>query len=151
MTIFDLDLIARGGRGVYTSDMTVAAAIHRVLVVEDDESSQEFYRHFFGTLHAREFEWTLASSGEKAQLVLGSRRFDAIVLDWCLPRMSGLALLNELRGDPDTRQTPILVVTSRTDPEDRARALSSGADGYIIKPFLAGDLRARLAEALDRR
>lgn len=150
MTTFDLDLIARGGCGVYTSDMTVAAAIKRILVVEDDESSQEFYRHFFGSLHAGEFEWTLAGSAEKAQAVLSTARFDAVVLDWRLPRMSGLALLNALRGDLETRDVPVLVVTSCSDFEDRARALASGADGFIVKPFEPEFLRARLGEALSR-
>lgn len=126
----------------------------RILVIEDDESTQELYRLFFETLHPKEFTWALATTGGRAMSLLRARAeapFDAAILDWDLPDMPGLDLLVRLRRDPATTDLPIVVVTARDELEQRVLGLENGADDYFVKPVVLDELRARLRGLLSRR
>lgn len=73
--------------------------------------------------------------------------YDAIVLDWMLPKMSGLAVLDQLRR---SKSTPVLILTARDAVDDRVAGLDTGADDYLAKPFELSELLARI-RALIRR
>ncbi len=76
--------------------------------------------------------------------------FDAVILDLMLPDGDGLDLCRELRGEPRTRQLPILMLTARGEPMDRVVGLELGADDYLPKPFEPRELLARLRAILRR-
>jgi two-component system OmpR family response regulator len=126
----------------------------RILVIEDDESSQESYKLFFETLHSKEFAWALAPNGGRAFSLLRARDeapFDAVILDWNLPDMRGLDILVRLRRDPATCDLPVVVVTGREELRERVLGLENGADDYFVKPVELDELLARLRGLVKRR
>jgi two-component system OmpR family response regulator/two-component system response regulator QseB len=118
----------------------------RVLVVEDDPLLGD-------ALHAglRELgnvvDWV--RDGVSASGALQVERYDAVVLDLGLPRLSGLDLLQRLRDRDD--RTPVLILTARDTVPDRIHGLDAGADDYLVKPFDMGELAARLRAIIRRR
>lgn len=90
----------------------------------------------------------VALDGEKGYWLATSNRYDAIILDVMLPKMSGLDILEKLRDTGN--DTPILLLTAMDAVDDRVRGLSMGADDYLTKPFDMAELIARL-QALHRR
>jgi len=76
-----------------------------------------------------------AADGVMALEILGRCRFDAILLDTVMPRMDGLTVLRTLRSDPDTADTPVLVLSGLADIAHLERAVEAGASGYVTKPF----------------
>lgn len=91
---------------------------------------------------------TPAPDGSLAQTHLESGRFDAVILDLGLPRVSGLQVLQALRRR--TSALPVLVLTARDGIEDRVQGLNAGADDYLTKPFSMAELQARLSALLRR-
>lgn len=115
-----------------------------ILIVEDDADVVRVARAY---LERDGFEVAVESDGES-----GLRRALAdtpalVVLDWMLPRMSGLEVLRELRR---TRPTPVILLTARTDELDRVIGLEVGADDYVVKPFSPRELVARVRAVLRR-
>lgn len=88
-----------------------------------------------------------ASDGKTGHFKATSWEYDAIVLDWMLPEMSGIELLRNLRK---TKATPVLLLTARDSIQDRVFGLDHGADDYLVKPFELKELLARV-RALIRR
>lgn len=119
--------------------------ISRVLVVEDDPGVLEL-----ATYHLRRagFEVVEAASAEAAWEHLGA--VDAVVLDRMLPGESGGAFLGRLRRDARFGSLPVLFLTARASEVDRVGGLDAGADDYLVKPFSAAELSARV-RALIRR
>jgi len=105
----------------------------KILVVEDDESFQDFYKEFFKTFHKNEFVWHLAPSGEAALEYLARNEVDLIVLDWTLPGISGLETLSRVRKKD--RFVLTILVTAHAKPEDVCAGLDKGADDYLTKPY----------------
>ena len=119
----------------------------RILVVEDEEALSELLDYNLG----REgFGVTLARDGEEALLKVAEERFDAVILDWMLPNVSGIEVCRQLRANPETRGVPVIMLTARAEEGDRIRGLETGADDYVIKPFSMGELAARLRAVLRR-
>ncbi len=117
----------------------------RVLVVEDDERvARLIERALAGEGHAVD----IATSGEEAIWFASERPFDVIVLDVVIPSPDGIEVTRRLRHAEDW--TPILLLTGKTDVEDRVRGLDAGADDYLPKPFSVAELTARI-RALNRR
>ncbi len=117
----------------------------RVLVIEDDEKIQAFVSK---GLRQDGHTVDTASTGSEGHNLWETNRYDAVVLDVMLPELNGLALLKKMRnrGDP----TPVLVLSAKSDVDDRVSGLESGADDYMIKPFSFSELSARL-HAITRR
>ena len=117
----------------------------RVLVIEDNRRLAALLRQGL-----REEGWTveLAHDGRAGLERLEDCRPDAIVLDWMLPELDGVAVLRALRRDGD--RTPVLMLTARDTIEHRIEGLDAGADDYLVKPFALDELLARL-RALVRR
>ncbi|MGZ8259128.1 MAG: response regulator [Caldimonas sp.] len=117
----------------------------RILIVEDEPELRRFEAM---TLEREGFDVYQAASAERALVELGTRRVDMLVLDLGLPDGDGVDVIRQLRGWSDI---PVIVVSARTDESDKIEALDAGADDYLIKPFGAGELTARVRAHLRRR
>lgn len=120
----------------------------RIVVVEDDA---DILRLLELRLTRAGHQVTCAEDGVEGLEAVQRDHPDAVVLDWMMPRMSGLDLCRELRGDPELSSTPVLMLTAKTQPQDMACALASGADDYLMKPFVSADFLARVDALLERR
>lgn len=116
----------------------------RLMLLEDDLILGEGLRDFL-QLEGHRVDWAkrLAEA-----TTLGSRGYDALLVDWQLPDGSGLAWVKELRDRGDT--TPVLMLTARDLLQDRIAGLDTGVDDYLVKPFRAEELSARI-RAVRRR
>lgn len=116
-----------------------------LLVVEGDFASAD---RLCGELRANGFQTVAAFSGEDGLAVLQARSFDIILLDWLLPRGNGLDMLRTLRAREE--RTPVFLTNTSDAVEDRILAFESGADDYLVKPFILPDLLARIRARLRR-
>jgi len=118
-----------------------------VLVVEDEPALSTLLRY---NLEKEGFAVSEARDGEDALLQLKEAKPDAVLLDWMLPRLSGLELCRQIRRAPAWRDLPVIILTARGEEGDRVRGLDSGADDYVVKPFSTGELIARLRAVIRR-
>lgn len=118
----------------------------RILVVDDDDLMLTFYKSLFSR-YQDEFSPVFAESGEEALSQLKTQKFDAAILDWDMPHLSGLNILKAIRANLGTRALRIVIVSGRTDPHDRTHALKSGADAFLSKPFEVEELLAFLRKS----
>ncbi|KPP81356.1 MAG: two component phosphate responsive signal transduction system response regulator PhoB [Oceanicaulis sp. HLUCCA04] len=118
-----------------------------VLVVEDEDALAELLQY---NLKKEGFRVTAAADGEEAMILVDERQPDLILLDWMLPKVSGIEVCRRLRSRQETRNIPIIMLTARGEEADRIRGLDTGADDYIIKPFLMKELFARVRAILRR-
>ena len=118
----------------------VSATAPLVLVVEDTPDLRQFVAQTLG----REFRVEAAQDGMEGLLKAEALRPDVIVTDIMMPRMSGDVLVRELRSQAALEDTPILLLSARADDALRVQLLSSGAQDYVVKPFLASELVARV-------
>ena len=117
----------------------------RIVVVEDEPAIR---RGVADALRASGYEVTEAGDGVKGLADAGRPGIDLVLLDLLLPRMSGLDVLTDLRR---TRPTlPVIILTARGTEDDRVRGLKMGADDYVVKPFSAKELLARVEAVLRR-
>lgn len=119
----------------------------RVLVVDDEAPVVELLRY---NLEQAGYHVHVATDGEDALLTAEEVKPDVILLDWMLPRLSGIEVCRRLRRAPLTRNTPILMLTARDGEGDRIRGLDTGADDYVPKPFSPQELLARVRAVLRR-
>jgi two-component system response regulator MprA len=117
----------------------------RVLVVEDDDEIADVLRR---SLRQEGHEVRTAADGVEALDVAVEFVPDLVILDLGLPRLDGVEVLRRLRAEGDV---PILILTARSETEDRVGGLDSGADDYIVKPFERQELLARIRALLRRR
>ncbi|HCR66815.1 MAG: phosphate regulon transcriptional regulatory protein PhoB [Oceanicaulis sp.] len=118
-----------------------------VLVVEDEDALSELLQY---NLKKEGFRVSLAADGEEAMMLVEERQPDVVVLDWMLPKISGIEVCRRLRSRHETRNLPIIMLTARGEEADRIRGLDTGADDYIVKPFLMKELFARVRAVLRR-
>src|SRR5256885_9679083 len=116
----------------------------RVLVVEDDEATRGALR---ALLDDAGYLCDEASDGELAVAAMRGARFDLVLLDLGLPGMSGVDVHRQLRQDPRTRFLPIVFLTAHSDREVKLAELEAGAEDFIIKPYDADELLARVGAA----
>ncbi|KAA6184617.1 response regulator [Thiohalocapsa marina] len=119
------------------SDDGAAETARRVLLVEDSITTRLQERRI---LEAAGYQVVTAADGLDAWGKLSSQRFDAVVSDIEMPRMSGLELTGRIRGDRRLAELPVILVTSLAKEQDRRRGLELGADAYISKPEFEQDL-----------
>lgn len=117
----------------------------RVLLVEDDELLGDAVKAGL-TQFGYVVDWL--KDGESARQILKSEKFELIILDLGLPKLSGLGFLQAIRQEGNA--TPVIILTARDSIEDRVKGLDSGADDYLTKPFDLDELSARI-RALVRR
>jgi two-component system KDP operon response regulator KdpE len=117
----------------------------KVLVIEDEAEIRRFVRL---SLELEGFDVFEADGVKRGLIEAGTRRPDLVVLDLGLPDGDGVDLIRDLRTWSDV---PVLVLSARTTEEDKIGALDAGADDYLVKPFSAGELLARVRAHLRRR
>ncbi len=118
-----------------------------VLVVEDEDALATLLHY---NLEKEGYRVSLAADGEEALTQIDEQLPDLIVLDWMLPKVSGIEVCRRLRGRAETRNVPIIMLTARGEETDRIRGLDTGADDYIVKPFSMVELTARIRAVLRR-
>ena len=116
----------------------------RILLVEDEDHIRRFVRL---TLSAQGYEVFEAASLQRGLIEAGTRRPDLLVLDLGLPDGDGLTLIRDLRT---WSAIPVIVLSARSAEIDKIQALDAGADDYLVKPFGAGELLARVRAQLRR-
>lgn len=116
----------------------------RVLVIEDEPGLLDAIGK---TLREEGYAVDLAADGEEGLYKATAWEYDAVILDLMLPKLDGWQVL---RGIRKSKRTPVLILTARDAVGDRVRGLDGGADDYLVKPFVLGELLARL-RALIRR
>jgi len=120
-----------------------------ILVAEDDPDLQSLLRH---ALESDGYAVYIAADGQEALDQYDALSPDLLVLDIMMPRLSGFEVLRELRGDDARRQdVPVLVLTSRSGEDDVLTGFELGVDDYLTKPFVIGELRARVRALVARR
>ncbi len=119
----------------------------RVLVVEDESDIRDLIRF---AIEGDGHEVLDAETTLQAHQLLQMENVDVAIVDWMLPGGSGLELIRKLRREERTAALPILMLTARSEENDVAAGLDSGADDYLIKPFSPRELRARIRALLRR-
>ena len=118
-----------------------------ILIVEDEPPLVEVIKYNF---ESAGFRTTVASDGNEALFQAEELLPELIILDWMLPERSGIEVCRELRKRKNTKATPIIMLTARSEEIDKVKGLENGADDYVVKPFSPKELIAR-SKALLRR
>lgn len=118
-----------------------------ILVVEDEDALSTLLQY---NLDKEGYEVVVAADGEEALTLASERLPDLIVLDWMLPKVSGIEVCRRLRQRTESRNVPIIMLTARGEESDRIRGLDTGADDYVVKPFAMSELSARIRAVLRR-
>ncbi|MEL7231525.1 MAG: phosphate regulon transcriptional regulator PhoB [Pseudomonadota bacterium] len=118
-----------------------------IVIAEDETSVCELLRY---NLEAEGYETATAGDGDEAMLLLEERLPDLMLLDWMLPKVSGIEICRRVRSKQETANLPIIMLTARTEEADRIRGLETGADDYVTKPFSTHELMARVKAVLRR-
>ena len=116
-------------------------------LVEDDPDQADLAAHWLQSAGYRCVRYASAAEFRRGR---GRHAGDLILLDWELPDSDGVTLLNEIRSDPTTSATPVIMLTVRAEEDDIVHALHAGADDYIVKPPTCAVLLARIEAVLRR-
>ena len=119
----------------------------KILVVEDEPNQVELIEF---NLNSEGYEVVVARDGEGALNLAEEENPDLILLDWMLPKVSGIEVCRQLRRSKMTREIPIVMLTARSEESDKIRGLDIGADDYITKPYSIKELLARVRAAMRR-
>ncbi|WP_088259909.1 ATP-binding protein [Fimbriiglobus ruber] len=117
----------------------------RVLVADDNADM----RQYVVRLLAGAYRVEAVADGEAALAAARERTPDLVLTDVMMPRLDGFGLLRELRADPRTRSVPVVMLSARAGEESRVEGIQSGADDYLVKPFGARELLARVSAHLQ--
>ena len=117
----------------------------RILIVEDDEDVRALIAHKLRRAGHEVFE---AGDGQEGLAVAHEVLPDLMVLDWMMPKLTGIEVCASIRADTGMPQPRILMLTAKSQDSDIALALNTGADGYLIKPFRANELLERVTALL---
>lgn len=117
----------------------------RILIAEDEV---EIARALKVLLEKNKCSVDIVHNGKDAWDYISQGKFDVVVLDIMMPEMDGLEVLRKMRDSHDT--TPVMLLTAKSEIEDRVAGLNAGADDYLPKPFAASEFIARV-KALGRR
>ena len=119
----------------------------RVLIVEDEKALAEILEYNF---KKEGYAVDTASDGEIALDKIIFKAPDLVILDWMLPKLSGIELCKKVRSNKKIKNIPIIMLTARGEEEDRLKGLEMGADDYVTKPFSINELLARVKAVLKR-
>ena len=118
-----------------------------VLLVEDDMAQREMLSY---NLEAAGYNVITTDNGEDALILVDENDPDLIILDWMMPRLSGLETCRRLKSNKKTKNIPVLMLSARSEEVDRVRGLDIGADDYVVKPYAVAELMARVKAHLRR-
>lgn len=118
-----------------------------VLIAEDESAVSELLLY---NLEREDYEVAVAPDGERAMMMIQERAPDLLLLDWMLPKISGIEVCRRVRAGQKNPNMPIIMLTARGEESDRIRGLDTGADDYVTKPFSTTELMARVRAVLRR-
>ena len=118
-----------------------------IFVVEDEKPILTLLTY---NLQKEGYKVSSSSNGEEALSSIKEKKPDLVLLDWMLPILSGIEILQRLKNNKDTKSIPIIFITAKGEESDRIRGLDTGADDYIVKPFSPQELVARIKANLRR-
>ncbi|PNV62017.1 DNA-binding response regulator [Clostridium sp. chh4-2] len=116
-----------------------------ILVIEDDQTIQNFIKI---SLKTKGYRYVLAEDGLTGISLFYANNPDMVLLDLGLPDMDGMEVLRQIRQESET---PVIIVSARGQEKEKVGALDEGADDYIVKPFNAGEMLARIRVALRHK
>jgi len=119
----------------------------KILLIEDEPNQVELIHY---NLKAEGYDVLVALDGEEGLELALEEIPDLILLDWMLPKVSGIEVCRQLRRSKITREIPIIMLTARSEESDKIRGLDIGADDYITKPYSIKELLARVRASMRR-
>ncbi len=119
----------------------------KILVIEDEQAIREMIGF---ALRREGYEVMDASSVSAAEALLADKLPDAMLVDWMLPGVSGVDFVRHIKEDERLQDIPVIMLTARTEEDDKITGLDAGADDYISKPFSPRELMARCRAVLRR-
>jgi len=119
----------------------------KILIIDDEAAIRQMV--CLALTHAQ-YDCLEAADTTEAQMQILKEKPDLILLDWMLPKQSGVEYARTLRREKLTQHIPVIMLTARTEEEDKVRGLDSGVDDYITKPFSTRELLARIKALLRR-
>jgi two-component system phosphate regulon response regulator PhoB len=119
----------------------------RILIVDDEAPIREMLRM---SLEMKGFECSEAADAVQAHGAILDSKPDLVLLDWMMPGTSGIELIRRLKRDQASAQVPVILLTARSEEDNKIHGLEAGADDYITKPFSPRELIARINALLRR-
>ena len=119
----------------------------KIMVVEDEEALALLLKY---NVEKEGYEVIVESNGAKVIAELEEHCPSLVLLDWMLPKMSGVEICKLIRTKPDIKNIPIIMLTAKGQEEDKIKGLTAGADDYVTKPFSVPELMARIKTNLRR-
>jgi len=117
----------------------------RVLVVDDEDGVRSFAQHMLGMLN---LECDLVDNGEAALKAVGEKAYDLVLLDLCMPGLSGREVLHRLRANHANSHLKIVILSGQASPDEMTQLLQNGADDFLSKPFSIVQFQGRVRAAL---
>lgn len=130
-------------RTMTTADDVIPA---KVLIVDDNEQNVELLQAYLEEI--RGAETFTARDGRAALEAVAAHRPDLILLDVMMPKMSGFEVCKQLKGNPLTREIPVIIITALNESGDYERGIESGADDFLTRPFNRAELMTRIRSLL---
>ena len=118
----------------------------RLLVVDDDEEVAQYIRNELSDWYRID---TAVNGREALKLLLTNEKYDLVISDVLMPEMDGLAMLRQLKANPNISDIPVILLTSKTEVSDRLEGLKKGADAYLAKPFNMEELHILIDNLVD--
>lgn len=118
-----------------------------VMVIEDEEAISMLLSY---NLEKEGFEVAVVANGMNAVSEIERLMPSVIILDWMLPEISGVEICKLIRSKPDIKNIPVIMLTAKSQEEDKIKGLGAGADDYVTKPFSVPELMARVKTNMRR-
>lgn len=122
-------------------------AIANILVVEDEQAIAEM---IMTSLELADYQVKRAANGQIAYQMVQDETPDLILADWMMPMMTGLELAQKLKKDESSAEIPIILLTAKSEEDDKIKGFDAGIDDYVVKPFSPRELLARIRAVLRR-
>lgn len=122
-------------------------ALANILVVEDEQAIAEM---IMTSLEMAGYQVKRAANGQVAYQMVLAQAPDLILADWMMPMMTGLELAQRLKREENTAEIPIILLTAKSDENDKINGFDAGIDDYVVKPFSPRELLARIRAVLRR-
>ena len=119
----------------------------KVLIVDDFATMRRILKNIMKQIGFSDI--SEADNGRNALKSLKSDRYDLVLCDWNMPEMPGIELLNTVRADDDLKDTPFVMVTAEAQKENIMEAVKAGVNSYVVKPFTAETVEAKLKKVFD--
>jgi len=122
--------------------------VPRILIVDDEMDTRLIVASVVELMGYEDY--SQARDGKEALAMLRAKTYDLVISDWVMPKMTGLELLQAMRGDRALKRIPFIMVTAEDEARHVTQAAGAGADDMLLKPFVTKDLEERISRILGR-